>query len=245
MEPIDASPGVSPKRYKFDKCEKTSGIGLPIFGMPPMNFTNSPNSLPNLPLSDINIPSAGKEREITSMESLFIGKQAQFHPSPISIQNPPPQKSSTCVRDPQPPADKVPWFLQPSYGGGANARTEKEKGVAEILVSLKNMILQSSANAGEVLDSSDLSPEDDAMDTDLSTSRDKTHSVWKYIAQTKRNIKKNIKYKRNLNACTDHRRRHQRCPAECPARKREQAVLDQQQPQEALQEEFQKIISQG
>jgi len=243
MDPIDVSPIISAKRYKFDKSEKTSGIGLPIFGMPPMNFTNTQTSVPNLPLSSVKIPSAGNDKEINAMESLFIGKQTQFHPSPISIQSPPNQKLSTCARDPQPPADKVPWFLQPSYGGGANARTEKEKGVAEILVSLKNMILQINSNGGGTLDVSDqYSPEGDTMDSDLSTSREKSHSVWRYIAQTKRNIKKNIKYKRNLNACTDHRRRHQRCPAECPSRKREQAILDQQ-PQGGSQEEYQKEYS--
>jgi len=239
MESVNASPLISTKRYKFDKSEKTSGIGLPIFGIPPMNFANTQNPVQNLPLSSVQISSAGNDKEITSMESLFIGKQTQFHPSPISIQNPPSQKTSPSVRDPQLPADKVPWFLQPSYGGGANTRTEKEKGVAEILVSLKNMILQTGSSAGGTLE--EFSPEDDAMDTDLSSSREKSHSnVWKYIAQTKKNIKKNIKYKRNLNACTDHRRRHQRCPAECPSRKREQAILDQQLPQELPLAEFQK-----
>jgi len=110
--------------------------------------------------------------------------------------------------------EKIPWFLQPSYGG---ARSEKERSVAETLLALKTSV---PTTAGNSL----------AFPLSLSSDEELGSIGWKNISESQKIAKKNLKYKRNLNACLEHRRRHQRCPNECPSRKNEQIVFDQQLP---------------
>jgi len=39
---------------------------------------------------------------------------------------------------------------------------------------------------------------------------------------------RNSRFKRNLNACSEHKRKHQRCPAECPLRKKQMCSLQEE-----------------
>jgi hypothetical protein len=39
---------------------------------------------------------------------------------------------------------------------------------------------------------------------------------------------RNSRFKRNLNACSEHKRKHQRCPSECPLRKKQMGSLQEE-----------------
>jgi hypothetical protein len=100
---------------------------------------------------------------------------------------------------------KVPWFLV----GERNSLhlDEYEKTCAESLITLSEVIRDNKLSSGP-----------------LSHSQDLPDSLWYALKKAKKAKKdKKLKFQRTLNACAEHRRKHQRCPPECAGRLKEQA----------------------
>jgi hypothetical protein len=102
-------------------------------------------------------------------------------------------------------------------------RNEQEKKTAEVLMSLGDA-LNNAASASSSIPQSSNGPT-----PDLKAFRTK----WKDQLITKKNKKQTRKHPhvihRNSNACSQHRKKHQRCPLECIGRIKDQQLAQQQQ----------------
>lgn len=102
-----------------------------------------------------------------------------------------------------PPTDKVPWFLQsnllPTKSLQSSPVDDDEHVCAEILSSLTALI-----------------PHDTKEDN--LTEKKPIFVLEKIDKDSKRRKKRQIRYKRNINPCSEHRRKHQRCPSTCQYR---------------------------
>jgi hypothetical protein len=103
--------------------------------------------------------------------------------------------------------ENQPWFFTQSYGMTKHVidctRTDSETLCAEILSSLSEIISsQSDSDSDQSDDGSFYSPKH----RDFTSFQKKS---MKFSKQRKDKVMKSIRFKRNVNACAEHRRKHQ------------------------------------
>jgi len=133
----------------------------------------------------------------------------------------------------------------PSTSLPTSSSDERELLVAEILASFSRSIPPSASSFCDECSSPDRSPQylcDDSLSSGLSTpqssisSDERVHegeqlpSISEHESRKKNYLAlkrgRNSKHKRNLNACSHHRKKHQRCPQGCKLRAKE--ILEQE-----------------
>jgi len=123
--------------------------------------------------------------------------------------------------------DSQPWFFTPSYVTKNVidfSRTDSETLCAEILSSLSEIIVQSDSDSDHSDEGSPHSPKYSPYG--YRDFNGVSKKPFKLSKSKKEKMMKTIRFKRNVNACTEHRRKHQKCPMDCPRRRENTSYMD-------------------